>query len=297
MAFRGSFTVMVTPFDEAGRVDEARLRSFVDWQINEGVHGLIPLGSTGEFLSMTMAEREQVGAIVVDQAAGRVPVLVGTAAEWTQDAVSLSKAAEAVGADGVMVIPPYYCSPTEDEMFVHYSKIAEAISVPVMVYNNPFTSNVDLSARFVARLAQIENVNHIKESSGSVSRVSEIIRLCGDRMTVFAGYTPWESFRVGAEGYVSVFANIAPRLSAELFEATVGNPDIAPGRAVYDRVIPLLEALAGDLYVGATKAALAMVGQPVGDPRPPRQPLPAERVEPLRKVLVEMGLEAARPAK
>jgi 4-hydroxy-tetrahydrodipicolinate synthase len=288
--FRGSYTVMVTPFDDAGRLDEQQLRRFVDWQIEQGVQGLIPLGSTGEFLSLTRDERRQVGAIVVEQAAGRVPVLVGTAAEWTDEAVALSREAESIGADGVMIVPPYYSSPTEDEIFTHYAKIAEAISIPIMAYNNPFTSNVDLKAPLVARLSQIDNVSYIKESSGSVTRTTEILRLCGDRMTVFAGYHPWEGYLVGAQGYVSVFSNIAPGLSAELFKTTVDQRDPEGGRQIYHRVLPLLEALSGDLYVSATKSALGLIGMPVGSPRPPRLPLPAERVEPLRAVLKDLGL-------
>lgn len=290
--FRGSYTVMVTPFDDAGLLDETRLRRFVEWQIEQGVHGLIPLGSTGEFLSLTREERGQVVTIVVDQAAGRVPVLAGTAAEWTDEAVSLSKEAQDLGADGVMVVPPYYSSPTEDEIFMHYRKIAEAISVPVMVYNNPFTSNVDLKAPLVARLSEIDNISYIKESSGSVTRTTQILRLCGDRMTVFAGYDPWEGYLVGAQGYVSVFSNIAPALSSELFRTTVDRRDPEGGRQLYHRVLPLLEALSGDLYVSATKAALDLIGMPVGNPRPPRLPLPTDRRAALIATLEELGLTA-----
>ncbi|WP_159587146.1 4-hydroxy-tetrahydrodipicolinate synthase [Chelativorans xinjiangense] len=290
--FRGSYTVMVTPFDSEGRVDEAALRRFVDAQIEGGVHGLIPLGSTGEFLSLTRDERRMVAATVVEQAAGRVPVLVGTAAEWTDEAVALSREAEELGADGVMVVPPYYSSPTEDELFRHYQRIAEAIAVPMMVYNNPNTANVDLKAAFVARLSGIDNVSYIKESSGSVPRVTEILRLCEERMTVFAGYHPWESYLAGAQGYVSVFSNIAPGLSAELFRLTVDEGDAKAGLALYRKVLPLLEALAGDLYVSATKAALGLTGMPVGEPRPPRLPLPESRVAPLAAVLADLGLLA-----
>ena len=290
--FRGSYTVMVTPFDPEGRLDEDALRSFVDWQIEQGTHGLIPLGSTGEFLSMTREERARTASIVIGQAAGRVPVLVGTAAEWTDEAVELSREAERLGADGVMVVPPYYSSPTEDEIFHHYRRIAEAIGIPVMVYNNPNTSNVDLRAPLVARLSEIDNISYIKESSGSVARINEILRLSRGRMTVFAGYHPWEGYRVGAQGYVSVFANIAPALSAQMFSVTVGQGDGEGGRRIYDRVAPLLDALAGDLYVSATKAALALIGPPVGDPRAPRLPLPAQRLGPLRSVLDGLGLLA-----
>src|SRR5690606_13998193 len=168
---------MVTPFDGEGRLDEKALRGFVDWQIAQGTHGLIPLGSTGEFLSMTREERARPASIVVEQAAGRVPVLVGTAAEWTDEAVDRSREAERLRADGVMIVPPYYASPTEDEIFHHYRRIAEAIGIPVMVYNNPNTSNVDLRAPLVARLSEIDNISYIKESSGSVARINEILRL------------------------------------------------------------------------------------------------------------------------
>lgn len=288
--FRGSYTVMITPFDASGSLDEARLRSFVDWQIEQGVQGLIPLGSAGEFLSMTREERGQVASIVIEQAAGRVPVLVGTAAEWTDEAVSLSKEAERLGADGVMVVPPYYSSPTEDEIFEHYRRIGEALSIPVMVYNNPNTSNVDLQAPLVARLSEVDNISYIKESSGSVTRTTEILRLCGDRMTVFAGYHPWETYLVGAQGYVSVFSNIAPALSTELFRVTVDQNDREAGRQAYHRVLPLLNALSGDLYVSATKAALGLVGMPVGQPRAPRLSLPVDRLGPLKAVLDDLGL-------
>jgi len=289
---RGSYTVMVTPFNAALGVDEARLRAFVDWQIDQGTQGLVPLGSTGEFLSLTREERRQVADIVIDQTRGRVPVLVGTAAEWTDEAVAFSREAESLGADGVMIVPPYYASPTEDEIFTHYHRIAQALSIPIMVYNNPNTANVDLSAALVARLAQIDNVCYIKESSGQVSRITEILRLCGDRMTVFAGYDPWESYRVGAQGYVSVFANIAPALSAELFRLTVDADDMQASRALYHRLMPLLHALNGDFYVSATKAALAMAGQPVGIPRPPRLALPQARAQALQPVLASLGLYA-----
>lgn len=291
--FRGSYTVMVTPFraDQRG-VDEECLRRFVDWQIEQGTHGLIPLGSTGEFLSQTRDERSRVAAIVIEQARKRVPVLIGTAAEWTDEAVAMSREAERLGADGVMIIPPFYCSPTPDELFDHYRRIGAALSIPIMIYNNPFTSNVDLQPELIARLSQIENVRYIKESSGDVTRITKIQRLCGDRMTVFAGYHPWESFRCGADGYVSVFANIAPALSADIFTATVSRNEPERGLELYRRVMPLLDAISGDLYVAATKAALELIGWPVGAPRPPRLALPLERVPHLRSVLSELDLVA-----
>ena len=159
--FRGTFTVMVTPFDAAGAVDLPALADFVEWQIAEGIHGLIPLGSTGEFLSLTEAERYAVAHTVVEAAAGRVPVLIGTGAEWTDTVVRESLVAERMGADGVMIIPPFYSTPTEDELFAHYSAAADALSIPIMVYNNPATANVDLTPSVLARLSTIDNVRYV----------------------------------------------------------------------------------------------------------------------------------------
>lgn len=289
MKFRGSYTVCVTPFDDQNRVDLAALRSYVDWQIDEGVHGLIPLGSTGEFLSLTRDERAAVAETVISQAAGRVPVLIGTAAEWTDEAIDLSREAERLGADGVMLVPPYYSSPTDAELMVHFTRVAEAIGIPVMIYNNPFTANVDLSAALVGRLSQVDNISYIKDTSKNVHRVTELLDACQGRMTVFAGYYPWESYLAGAEGYSSVMSNIAPALSARTFTETVDG-DAARGRALYVESLPLINALAGDLYVSATKAAMRMIGRPMGDPRAPRLPLPAGPEEKLRAILRELKL-------
>ncbi|KFI33501.1 dihydrodipicolinate synthase [Haematobacter missouriensis] len=289
MTFRGSYTVCVTPFDDQGRVDLAALRSYVDWQIDEGVHGLIPLGSTGEFLSLTRDERGAVAETVIQQASGRVPVLIGTAAEWTDEAVELSREAESIGADGVMLVPPYYSSPTDAELIVHFTAVAEAIGIPVMLYNNPFTANVDLSAALVARLSEVENISYIKDTSKNVHRVTELLQACDGRMTVFAGYYPWESYLAGAEGYSSVMSNISPALSAQTFTETVDG-DARRGRDLYIRSLPLINALAGDLYVSATKAAMRMIGRPMGDPRAPRLPLPTEAEARLRSILRELEL-------
>jgi 4-hydroxy-tetrahydrodipicolinate synthase len=216
-AFRGTYTVMVTPVSADGatlQIEE--LKRFVHWQIDQGIHGLIPLGSTGEFLSLSDDERGQVAETVIGQAAGRVPVLIGTGAENTLDVIRYSREAEALGADGVMIIPPFYATPTADELFEHFRRVAEAISIPIMVYNNPATANVDLVPPLVARLSEIDNVSYIKESTQEVTRVRDILRLCGDRMTVFGGILGFESFVDGAEGWVAVGSNVPARRSEGL---------------------------------------------------------------------------------
>lgn len=288
---RGTYTVLITPFTADGRaVDIPALKALVDWQIEQGIHGLIPLGSTGEFLSMTRQEREQVIETCVKTAAGRVPVLIGTGAEWTRDAVDYAREAERFGADGIMVIPPFYSSPTEDELFAHYKAIGEAISLPVMIYNNPATANVDMTPPVVARLSRIDNVSYIKESTLEVTRVRDIIELCGDRMTVFAGILGYESFWLGAEGWVAVCSNLLPRESARLFELVADERDMDAALALYRRILPIVRWVGGHRYVSASKAGLAMMGLPVGAPRAPRLPLPAGDVETLRADLAALGV-------
>lgn len=290
--WRGTYTVLVTPFTPDGRsVDVPALKRLVDWQIQQGIHGLIPLGSTGEFLSMTLVEQEEVMEVCVKQAAGRVPVLIGTGAEWTDEAVMKAKLAESLGADGVMVIPPYYSTPTADELFAHYSKIGEAVSFPIMIYNNPATSNVDLTPPIVARLAQIDNVRYIKESTLEVTRVRDIIELCGDKMTVFAGILGYESFWLGAQGWVAVCSNFLPRDSARLFELAADQKDQAQALALYKRILPLVKMVGGHRYVAASKAALAYMGLPVGRPRPPRLPLPEADTAEMKVLLDRLELK------
>ncbi|WP_376960552.1 4-hydroxy-tetrahydrodipicolinate synthase [Azospirillum sp. A26] len=290
-ALRGTYTVLITPFTaDGGAVDVPALKKLVNWQIEQGIHGLIPLGSTGEFLSMTAEERAQVIEICVTEAAGRVPVLIGTGAEWTRDAVALAKEAESMGADGVMVIPPYYSSPTPDELFEHYRRIGEAISLPVMIYNNPATANVDLTPPIVARLSEIDNVLYIKESTLEVTRVRDIIELCGDRMTVFAGILGYESFWLGAQGWVAVCSNLIPRDSARLFELVADHGDKDQALALYKKMLPIVRWVGGHRYVAASKTGLGMMGLPVGDPRAPRLPLPEADALALRADLAAYGL-------
>ncbi len=287
--FKGVYTVTITPFSEdAKTIAEPALRQYVDWQINEGIHGLIPLGSTGEFLSLTNEERYQVAAITLEQAAGRVPVLVGTAAESTWDAIAYSRQAELLGADGVMVIPPFYSTPTEDEIFHHFKLIADAISIPIMLYNNPATSNVDLLPPLVARLSEIDNVTYIKESTRDVTRVRDIVNLCGERLTVFGGILGYESFLNGAQGWVAVGSNIMPREFVRVFTQTVENMNIAAARAQYQKILPVLSLVGDHRYVSATKAALNLMGRPVGPPRPPRLPASGDELAWVKQVVSDL---------
>lgn len=288
--FRGTYTVMITPGDAATGLDLPALAAFTDWQIAQGIHGLIPLGSTGEFLSLSEDERVAVAETVVRTAAGRVPVLVGTGAEDTREAVRLSRQAEALGADGVMVIPPFYSTPTDEELVRHYRAIGEAIGIPVMVYNNPATANVDLRPELVARIAACENCRYIKESTLEVTRVRDIIRLCGDRMTVFGGILGFESFVEGAQGWVAVASNVAPGPLATLFSLVADEGRVKDAHALYLRWLPVIEAVGGQRYVAASKALLGHMGLDVGLPRPPRMPLPDEVDAAMAALVSRFGL-------
>lgn len=287
--FAGTYTVMITPFTAGGRLDEPALRALVDWQIAEGIHGLIANGSTGEFLCLSDDERRRVAEIVVAQAASRVPVLIGTGAESTADAIAWTRHAEAIGADGAMIIPPFYARPDDHEVVAHFTTIAASVRFPIMIYNNPSTAGVDLLPPLLARLSTVDNLRYVKESTFDVRRVRDIIALCGDRMHVFGGILAYESFCLGAVGWVAVCSNIVPRLSAQLYEHWVGGEQ-REALALYRRLLPLLTMLEGGKYVQIPKAALAMLGRPVGEPRAPRLPLPPAARTQLATILRELDL-------
>ncbi|MBT8078173.1 MAG: dihydrodipicolinate synthase family protein [Gammaproteobacteria bacterium] len=290
--FRGTFTVTITPFTGDNLdVDEQCLRQFVDWQIDSGVHGLIPVASTGEFLSLSDAERRRVAEVVVEQAAGRVPVLVGTGAECTWDAVRYSREAQDIGADGVLVIPPFYSMPNPAELFAHYRAIGEAISIPVMLYNNPATSNIDMQPAQVAELSKIDNVSYIKESTMDPTRVRDILRLSEGRMAVFGGIMGYESFMNGAVGWTAVGCNLMPREFAEMYHLCVERKDIDAASAHYETLKPVIDLVGQDRYVSATKAALNLMGLAVGPPRPPRLPASDELLARVKRVVRETGMQ------
>jgi 4-hydroxy-tetrahydrodipicolinate synthase len=283
--FEGSYAVCITPFSEDGSdVNYAGLRHFINWQIASGSPGLIFLGSTGEFLSVSEEERIGITETAVKTAAGRIPILMGTAAEDTREAVRLSRQAEGLGVDGLMIIPPFYSSPTDDELFHHYKTISDAVSIPIMVYNNPATANVDLLPPLLARLAEIENVRYVKESTMDVTRVRDITLLSGGRLTVFGGIMGFESFLEGAKGWVSVASNVMPRETADIYNLVKAG-DIRGAWDLYMRILPIIRFVAGIWYVGGTKALLNAMGLPVGNPRPPRLPVPAA-MQDLAKALV-----------
>lgn len=293
---RGTYTVMVTAFDNDGKLDLDAQARFTDWQVREGIHGLIPLGSTGEFLSLSAEERRAVAKCVIDTVAGRVPVLVGAGDEWTDTVIENVAMAEELGADGTMIIPPFYSTPTWDELIHHFRRIGEAARRPVMIYNNPATANVDLTPPLVAELSHLPNIDYIKESTMDVTRIRDILDLCCGRMTVFGGIMGFESFVEGAEGWVAVGSNIMPAALARLFTLTADERDYDAARKLYKEVLPIIRLVAGHRYVSGSKAALKLIGQPMGSPRAPRLPLPEAEWGEVKESLSAVGLLASSVA-
>ncbi|PWJ17040.1 dihydrodipicolinate synthase family protein [Jannaschia seohaensis] len=272
--FTGSYTVTITPFTEGGdAIDYDAWARFLDWQVASGVPGIIILGTTGEFLTITDEERSEYVARTVELVNGRMKVLVGSMNAYTPNAVRYSVEAERLGADGLMIIPPYYYTPTEDEIFNYYKAICEACGLPIMLYNNPFTSNVDMPARLVGRLTKsFEQIRYIKEASQRIERIHDIILESDGLMNVWAGQRVLESYKMGAVGYVNPYGNYIPRASVKFVEwAEQGRwEDVQAVQSVigkFDAIITEGHPLYG--HQCYSKALAAAAGYPVGDVRAP----------------------------
>jgi 4-hydroxy-tetrahydrodipicolinate synthase len=274
MTFSGSYTVTVTPFTEGGKsIDYAAWGRFLDWQLANGVPGIIILGTTGEFLTISDDERGAFVEATVKHIAGRIPVLVGAMNAYTPNAVRNARQAQDLGADGLMIIPPYYYTPTEDEIFNYYKAICEGCDLPIMLYNNPFTSNVDMSAKLVGRLTRaFDQIRYIKEASQRIERIHAIIRETDGVMNVWAGQQVLESYKMGAKGYVNPYGNYIPRASVKFVEyAEQGRwEDVWAIQSViqqFDRIVTAGHPLYG--HQCYSKALAAAAGYPVGDVRAP----------------------------
>ena len=274
MTFSGSYTVTVTPFTAGGKaIDYPAWGRFLDWQLASGVPGIIILGTTGEFMTISDDERGAFVEATVKHIAGRIPVLVGAMNAYTPNAVRNARQAQDLGADGLMIIPPYYYTPTDDEIFNYYKAICEACSLPIMLYNNPFTSNVDMSAKLVGRLTRaFDQIRYIKEASQRIERIHAIIRETDGVMNVWAGQQVLESYKMGAKGYVNPYGNFIPRASVKFVEyAEQGRwDDVWAIQSViqqFDRIITAGHPLYG--HQCYSKALAAAAGYPVGDVRAP----------------------------
>jgi 4-hydroxy-tetrahydrodipicolinate synthase len=291
--FKGVYTVLVTPFTAEGRVDVEGVKKNVEWQVSQGIHGVAAIGSTGEFAGLEDDEKEQVAQSVIDAVNGRVPVVVGATAESTEKTIRYAKAAKRLGADGILVLPSYYCNPNQDEIFTHFARLADAVDIPVIIYNNPSTTGVDIKADTAARMFNHNpNLSTIKECTGDIKRITEIRLLTGDKMTIFCGWEDmaYESFVMGATGWICVIGNVAPSLSVKLFDLVQAG-DLGGAWEIYKKLLPMLRALE---YWGKApqmlKYCLGKMGLAGGEARSPRLPLSDSEKGILDGFMKDMGV-------
>ncbi len=254
--FRGSFPALVTPFrDEA--FDEGAYRAFVGWQISEGSHGLVPCGTTGESATLTPSEHRRAIEICVELAAGRVPVIAGCGANATAHAIALTRAAKEAGADAALHVPPYYNRPGQEGVYAHLAAIAEAVELPIMLYNVPSRTITDISVETMAQLARIANIVAVKDATGNLARVSAQRLACGEDFIQLSGNDDMALgfMAMGGQGCVSVSANVAPRLCAEFQNACLSG-DWPAALRLQDRLYPLHAALFTDASPGPVKYAV-----------------------------------------
>jgi 4-hydroxy-tetrahydrodipicolinate synthase len=285
---RGVLAALVTPMTANEDIDFATLEATADRLVRAGIHGLIPLGSTGEYYALNPEERGKVLQATLQAVAGRVPVLAGTNAGSTREVIAFSRQAEALGAAGVLLAPPYYSLPRLDELFAHFRAVNDAIGLPIMLYNYPGRTGVDMPPEFIEQLAKLPRVRYVKESTGEIARISTLLRRCGDRLGVFCGAdtAALESFVLGAVGWVGGVANVIPRAHARLFSLAVEQQDFATARSLYFQMLPLLGLMEGDgKYTQYVKAACGLAGHPVGPPRRPLLPATEEENARLRAAL------------
>lgn len=226
----GSLVALVTPMHPDGAIDWPALKALVEWHIAEGTHAIVAVGTTGESATLDVNEHCEVIRFVVETASGRIPVIAGTGANSTREAIELSRSAKELGADACLLVTPYYNKPTQEGLYRHYRAIAEAVQIPQILYNVPGRTGVDMSNATVARLAGTPNIVGIKDATGNLERGRELIGLVGNRMAVYSGddATAWELILAGARGNISVTANVAPRLMSAVCEAALdGKTDLA----------------------------------------------------------------------
>jgi 4-hydroxy-tetrahydrodipicolinate synthase len=288
--YKGIFAVVCTPFQQDGQIDAAALRAHLRWLIDDcKVHAIIPCGSTGEFAFLTPEERKKVVEITLDEVKHQLPVIPGSAACATQEVIDTARTYQKMGVDGVMVVPSYYGSLKQEELYYHFSTLAKNVELPIVVYNNPGTSGSDMMPDLIARLAEFDNIAAIKESTGQMQRVTEIMRLCGDKIEVLCGCDnlSMEMMAVGVEGWVAAPANVVAKQCVDLYDLMVNKKDYVKARELYYVLLPLFDMFEQTgLYVQLAKAGSRMLGRPIGDPRKPLLP-PSKEMENDLKVILD----------
>jgi len=288
--FQGAIVAIVTPFKN-GTIDEESYRELIEFQIENGTSAIVPVGTTGESATLTFEEHHKAIKICIDAVNKRVPVIAGTGGNSTAEAVELTKHAKEAGADASLQVTPYYNKPTQEGLYRHFKKVAEEAKLPIILHNVPGRTGVNLLPPTVARLAELKDVVAIKEASGSITQITEVVEQAGDKLTVLSGDDglTLPVLAVGGKGVISVVSNIAPRLMADVCEAWFkGDPEEARKR--FYHVFPLCQAVFLETNPIPVKTALAMMGKISEDMRLPLCPMAEGNREKLRSVLKNYGL-------
>ncbi|MCX7822098.1 MAG: 4-hydroxy-tetrahydrodipicolinate synthase [Syntrophobacterales bacterium] len=289
--FKGAFVAIVTPFLD-GKVDEETLRQLIEFQIAEGTNGIVPCGTTGESATLSFEEHERVVEITIEQVNKRVPVIAGTGSNNTAEAIRLTRHAYKAGADAVLMISPYYNKPTQEGLYRHFAKVAAEVDIPIILYNIPGRTAVNMEPETIERLSRIPNIVGIKEASGSMKQIMDIVARCGDDFSVLSGedYLTFPLMSVGGKGVISVVSNIAPKDMSEMCRlALEGKWDEA--RSLNYKLLPLCHILFCETNPAPVKAALAMMKRiPSEEVRLPLAPISETNRAKLLDVLKKYGL-------
>ena len=288
--FEGVMTAIVTPFTH-GRIDEDTYRKLIDIQIENGVSGLVPVGTTGESPTLSHDEHHQVIEIAINQAAGRVPVLAGTGSNSTSEAISLTRFAKEAGADGALMVSPYYNKPTQEGIYRHFKAVAEAAELPIMVYNIPGRTGSNILPETMARLSKLDYIVGVKEATGDLSSMAAVIELCGPDFDVVSGddALTLPLLGIGGKGVISVASNIVPRKMADMWQAFKSG-DLAETQRIFFHLLPLMRAMFIETNPIPIKTAMGMMGLIDPEMRLPLCPLSEANQEKLLGVLAGYGL-------
>jgi 4-hydroxy-tetrahydrodipicolinate synthase len=288
--FKGSIVAIVTPFSN-GAVDEEKLRELVEFQIEGGTDAIVPCGTTGESSTLDYEEHDRVIQIVVEQVKKRVPVIAGTGSNSTREAIEMTEHAKQLGADGCLLVTPYYNKPTQEGLYLHYKAVAEAVAIPQILYNVPGRTGVNLLPETVARLSAIKNIVAIKEATGSLQQASEILALCGDQIDVLSGddFITFPMMACGAKGVISVLANIMPKAVGDLTDAYFAG-DLATARKLHLDTLKISNAMFIESNPVPVKTALGLMGKCSDEVRLPLAPMSAANKAKLEAIMKEYKL-------
>ncbi len=286
----GSFVALVTPFKN-GKLDEEGLRKNVQFQIENGTHGLVPCGTTGEAPTLTEEEHARVVEIVVKESGGRIPVIAGTGTNSTQKTIANTRRAKDQGVNGALVVSPYYNKPTQEGLYQHFHSVASEVDLPLILYNIPGRTGVNIEPETIARLSRLKQIVGVKEASGNLDSVSAIRLLCDEEFIVLSGddSLTLPMMAVGSKGVISVIANIVPHELSRMVESFL-NGEIALSRELHQKLFPLTKAMFVETNPIPIKTAMDLVGMPAGEVRLPLAPMSDVNLNKLKKALKEYGL-------